>query len=140
MAQAAKKRIVRSSAGPIKIVHPAGGDRLTALRQALRNAIERSAARFYQMLAPKASNDETRAFLERMADEETSHAEAFEQTAGDLELGALPNWADFNLEHADALADMTPDKEVQDFFRHAAAREGKHVKAVASLIEEHENA
>lgn len=73
---------------------------MTDLKSALRNAIEieRAASRFYRSLAAKASDAETRGFLEKMAGDEDAHAAGFEQKSRDLALGKLPDWADFNVE------------------------------------------
>jgi len=80
---------------------------MTDLRQALRNAIEveRSAARFYQTLAPRAKDPRARSFLERMATEETAHAAGFEEKSRELAEGRLPDWPDMQLEQVETVPD-----------------------------------
>jgi rubrerythrin len=56
------------------------------LGQAIRNAaeVERAAARFYRMLAERASEPRARAFFEKFAEDEVAHAEALEQEGRQL--------------------------------------------------------
>ncbi len=64
--------------------------------QAMRNAIEaeRAAARFYDRLVGKASDDATRQFFQEMAQQERDHARAIEEMAGRIGSGELPTRAD----------------------------------------------
>ena len=64
--------------------------------QAMRNAIEaeRAAARFYDRLVGKASDDATRRFFEEMAQQERDHASAIEEMANRVGTGELPTRAD----------------------------------------------
>lgn len=68
----------------------------TTLGQAMRNAIEAelAAARFYDGLARRADDDETRAFLEQMAEQERDHAAAIEAMSQQIGTGDLPARAD----------------------------------------------
>jgi rubrerythrin len=62
----------------------------------MRNAIEaeRAAARFYDRLVGKASDEETRRFLTEMAAQERDHARAIEEIAGKIGNGELPTRPD----------------------------------------------
>lgn len=66
------------------------------LGQAMRNAIEAelAAARFYEALAPKAADDETRAFFDEMAEQERDHAASIEGMSQKIGTGELPTRAD----------------------------------------------
>lgn len=66
------------------------------LGQAMRNAIEAelAAARFYDALAPRAADAETRSFFEKMAQQERDHAAAIEEMSQKIGTGELPTRAD----------------------------------------------
>ena len=65
------------------------------LEQAIRNAIEveLSAARFYENLAGNAADVPTRAFFEKLRQDEISHARAIEALGRELTDGRLPEAA-----------------------------------------------
>lgn len=73
---------------------------MTTIEQAIRNAIEteRAAAHFYQTLVPKATDGQTREFLEEMARQEVAHAEAIEEMGKRLTANELPIRPDFNID------------------------------------------
>lgn len=56
------------------------------LGQAIRNAaeVERAGARFYGMLAERASDEKARAFFRKLADDEVRHAEELERQGHEL--------------------------------------------------------
>lgn len=64
--------------------------------QAMRNAIEAelAAARFYDALAPRAADAETKSFFEQMAQQEREHAAAIEEMSEKIGTGELPTRAD----------------------------------------------
>lgn len=70
------------------------------LEQAIRNAIEveKSASRFYRLLAESTADAEARAFLLKMVDEEEAHARAIEDMGKKIVQGELPNRPDDNVE------------------------------------------
>ena len=63
--------------------------------QAIRNAVEAemAAARFYRLLAQSTEDPESRAFLEDMAVQEVSHAQAIEKAGEKLIAEGLPEHA-----------------------------------------------
>ena len=56
------------------------------LGQAIKNAVEveRAGARFYQMLADKATDERARTFFQKLADDEVCHAEDLERQGREL--------------------------------------------------------
>jgi len=66
------------------------------LEQAIRNAVEaeRGAHRFYTFIAQNTSDPEAKKFLQEMALQEKSHAEAIERLGKKLAGGELPVHAD----------------------------------------------
>ena len=76
----------------------------TALAQAIRNAVEAelAAERFYRELAESTQDDESRAFLLKMANQESEHAKAMERFGEQVRAGDLPFAADFNVEFVES--------------------------------------
>lgn len=71
-----------------------------SLEQAIRNAIEveRAAAQFYEELATNAANDDTRAFFERLREDELGHAAAIQELGQKLAESKLPDDANASCE------------------------------------------
>lgn len=72
---------------------------MQTIEQALRNAIEteRAAARFYSGLLPKAADEQTREFFQKMVKDEEAHAEAIERMGQRLGSKELPERPDHNI-------------------------------------------
>ena len=73
--------------------------------QAIRNAIEAelAAARFYRLLADSTEDEQSRAFLSSLADQELLHAKAIEQRGLEIADSPLPARADSDVSMVETL-------------------------------------
>jgi rubrerythrin len=102
---------------------------MVTLGQAVRNAVEveRSAGRFYKLLAESTSDTQARQFLSTIAAQEEQHAAAIERMGAKLVAGDLPQRADDGVE----LVESAPDWRFLDNLSFADAL------AVAKEAESH---